>query len=99
MQIIKNFIQNYQEKMATLDYLINHINYHLMNKNKHKSGFELTKFNLEQLRTIVHDNLDGLTDKQADKLINLAISDISSGSRYKCLKTKNSVYFAEVAAV
>lgn len=78
-----------------LDYLINHINYHLMNVcQSNKNGDACAMFGRRQLHFLVASRISGLTNQQVNKIINLAIKDVATKTKISFMITNSAIYIA-----
>lgn len=91
---IKQFFKKYNDMASAVDYLSNHISYHLMNTSKSSNnGDTFTMFGREQLHFLVVSRVS-LTNKQADRVVNLAIKNVIASTKASFMVTRNAIYMA-----
>ena len=79
---------------GAVDYLANHISYHLMNNHKISSnGDTFTMFGREQLHFLVVSRVS-LSNKQVDRVVSLAIKNVVASTKASCMVTRNAIYMA-----
>ncbi len=91
---IKQFFKKYNDMAHAVDYLANHISYHLMNNHKISSnGDTFTMFGREQLHFLVVSRVS-LSNKQVDRVVSLAIKNVVAGTKANFMVTRNAIYMA-----
>ena len=90
LQQIKQFFKKSNEMVDAVDYLTNHMNYHLANI----CDKEFTMFGKQQLHFLVNSKTNNLNNKQIDKVINLALHNVVSNNKAKYMITKNAIYLS-----
>lgn len=92
---IKQFLKKYYEMNNAIDYVANHICYHLANTRKlRKTGDMVTMFGQQQLHLLVESKTSNLTVKQINKIITLAIKNAIADTKASFMITRNTIYIA-----
>ena len=86
---IREWFNSYANMTHAVHYLTNHINYHLIN-NRDTEFIKLSKM---QLRFLVIARW-GLSDKQINKVVNLACNNAVSSSKASLMVTRSAIYLA-----
>lgn len=77
-----------------IDYLTNHMSYHLMNTQQISSnGDTFTMFGREQLHFLVVSRVS-LSNKQVDRVVSLAIKNVVASTKASFMVTRNAIYMA-----
>ncbi|MFN8770501.1 MAG: hypothetical protein ACK5Z5_08710 [Neisseriaceae bacterium] len=92
---IKQFFKKYQDMSYAVDYLSNHICYHLMGTYKLSSNDDnFAIFGQEQLKFLITSKISSLSDKQVNMVINLALKKVISNTKARSITTRNIIYIA-----
>lgn len=93
---IKQFFKKYNDMANSVDYLTNHMSYHLMNTQQISSnGDTFTMFGREQLHFLVVSRVS-LSNKQVDRVVSLAIKNVVASTKASFMVTRNAIYMALV---
>lgn len=90
---VKQFIKNHHDRNNAVDYLANHISYHLM-RNCKLSKDAFVMFGQEQLRFLVASTTSDCTPKQINKIIQLALKSVMVTAKANYMITRNVIYIA-----
>ncbi len=91
---IKRYFKKYNDMASSVDYLTNHMSYHLMNTHKiGNNGDTFTMFGREQLHFLVVSRVS-LSNKQVDRVVSLAIKNVVASTKATFMVTRNAIYMA-----
>ncbi len=91
---IKQFFKKYNDMAHAVDYLANHMTYHLINTHKiGNNGDTFTMFGREQLHFLVVSRVS-LSNKQVDRMVSLAIKNVIASTKASFMVTRNAIYMA-----
>lgn len=91
---IKHFFKKYNDMASAVDYLTNHMSYHIMSTHKiSTSGDAFTMFGREQLHFLVVSRVS-LSNKQVDRVVSLAIKNVVASTKASFMVTRNAIYMA-----